>query len=121
MACILYLHGGIRMKKSLLVCVMFVAVILGGCSSKNLEGEWEEITSYGKGDKFVITKSEITVENQVLKYKISEDKKHLILSKGQNEKSITYQLDKNKLMMDDDIYYRVGSKEYKEQEKKTEK
>lgn len=109
------------MKKSLLVLVMFMLMILGGCSSKSIQGEWEEIDKYGKGDKLVITETEISVNNEVLNYKISEDKKHIVISQGQNSDSASYELDGDKLTVDGDVYYRIGSKEHEEQEKKIEK
>ena len=106
------------MKKICTVFVLLVMFVLVGCSSKSLKGEWEKITESGKGEKVTITDNEITVDNQVLSYKISEDKKHLVLSQGSDETSVSYKLDGNKLTIDDEVYYRVGSKEYKEQEKK---
>lgn len=92
---------------------MFIFV---ACGNGGLEGTWQKFNTTSKGEEVVITKNEITVDDIVHSYKISEDKKHLVL--GQGLKSVSYELLKSKLTIDGETYYRKDSEEYKEQEKK---
>lgn len=110
------------MKKSVFVILsMFCLFVIVGCGTNKLEGSWQEFNTSSLGEEVVFTKNEVTVENNVLSYKVSEDKKHLILGSGGLENSASYELSGNKLTIDDNVYYRKDSKEYKEQEEKMNK
>ncbi|EOH96853.1 hypothetical protein UAY_02584 [Enterococcus moraviensis ATCC BAA-383] len=110
------------MKKSVFVILsMFYLFVIVGCGTNKLEGSWQEFNTSSLGEEVVFTKNEVTVENNVLSYKVSEDKKHLILGSGGLENSVSYELSGNKLTIDNNVYYRKDSKEYKEQEEKMNK
>lgn len=113
------------MKKKFVAVVLLGIFLISGCSAKTIEGKWQMMDDIGKGEKLAITKTQVILEeevldNEALNYEISEDGKHLILSQGEEEESVSYQLDGDKLSIEDDTYYRIDSKAYKEQEKKIE-
>lgn len=94
--------------------IIFAMLIFVACGKGGLEGTWQKFNTSSKGEEVVITKNEITVDDAVHSYKISEDKKHIVL--GQELDSVSYELLKNKLTIDGETYYRKDSEEYKEQE-----
>ncbi len=90
----------------LLICV--ITLVMG---HNSLVGTWKEVTGSGK---IIITKDTVDFDSTSYSYKLSDDKKHIILTNGGDSAStIPFTLKDDVLTFEGTKYYRKGSSAYK--------